>query len=313
MNNEIVTTEQDGAAEPVTTDAGATADQQDAFLAGFDDGDVVSEADQPSENDTGSAQDASAEADQPEAADSAKESPAADEASDGQGSEGQAAPSWEIKHFDERITIKADDPRVPELLQKGYDYDRIRAARDELQKQLDAAKPSVEYLSDLAARANMSVTDFVNNLRVEAKKAQGMGAAEAKRAVDLETREAAVKAAEAQNAAAEKAKAESAARVNADVAEFARAFPDVFNKAKGGNPRDVIPASVWKDVDGGLSLTAAYSRYVAAEAAAQVKAANERAEVAAKNAANAARSTGSQRSAGNDAKNKDAFLDAFGD
>lgn len=89
------------------------------------------------------------------------------------------------------------------------------------------------------------------------------------------------------------------ADIQADLASFAAAFPEVFAQARD-NP-GVIPQCVWDTMRSqGLSLTAAYARYT-----------TEQARTAADNQGNAARSTGSMRSAGSDTKNNDAFLSAF--
>lgn len=89
------------------------------------------------------------------------------------------------------------------------------------------------------------------------------------------------------------------ADIQADLRSFAAAFPEVFALAK--DDPTVIPQSVWEAMEHqGLSLTAAYARYATGQA-----------RTAAGNGRNAARSTGSMRSAGNDGKLKDAFLSAF--
>lgn len=89
------------------------------------------------------------------------------------------------------------------------------------------------------------------------------------------------------------------ADIQADLASFATAFPEIFDRAK--DDPGVIPQCVWDTMRSqGLSLTAAYARYVTGQA-----------KTAAGNQSNAARSTGSMRSAGNDGKNNDAFLSAF--
>lgn len=89
------------------------------------------------------------------------------------------------------------------------------------------------------------------------------------------------------------------ADIQADLRSFAAAFPEVFVLAK--DDPAVIPQSVWEAMEHqGLSLTAAYARYATGQA-----------RTAAGNSRNAARSTGSMRSAGNDGKLKDAFLSAF--
>ena len=92
---------------------------------------------------------------------------------------------------------------------------------------------------------------------------------------------------------------DAAAGIRADLANFAAAFPEVYDQARD-NPK-AIPQCVWDAMRSqGLSLTAAYARYATTQARA-----------AAGNQSNAARSTGSMRSAGNDAKNSDPFLSAF--
>ena len=301
------------------TAAGAEeADQQDAFMEGFDEGGDLETADQPEQDDAETeTADATEAADQPQTAQvdakaggqAANDDVGADHADNGKDAmpndqQGAIPPKeWSIKHMGETRTVTAEQI-TPELLQKAYDYDRVRGKYDE-------AKPVMEVFSDLARKAGMSVGDFVKSVRAETKKAQGMSEAEARRAVELEDREAAIAAAEAKERETAAARQQQAAHIRSDIAEFAMAFPDIYEKAKG-NPKSQIPESVWRDVDKGLSLTAAYSRYAVANAAAQVKAANERADTAGKNAANAARSTGSLKSAGNDVKNTDPFLEGFG-
>lgn len=305
------------AAETVATAADSVAaDQSDAFLEGFDEGGAEFTADQPESRGGEEAQDAQPKtADQPAAgADGAKgaqdgnlatggdQTAGADKQAAGAQQEQTAPQEWIVKHMDQQRTFTAKDI-TPELLQKGLDYDRVRSKYDE-------AKPVMEVFSNLAQQAGMSVADFVKSVRAEQKKAQGMSDADARRAVELEDREAAVAAAEAQRQQAAKERAQRDASVQAGIEEFARAFPEVYQKARG-NPKEAIPPEVWDDVNRGLSLTAAYSRYAVKNAEEQVKAVQQRADTDTKNAVNAARSTGSQKSAGNDAKTKDAFLEGF--
>ena len=127
--------------------------------------------------------------------------------------------------------------------------------------------------------------------------------------MELEDREAAVAAQEAQRQEATDAKTAKTARIRADLTEFEKAFPDVYKQAKT-DPK-AIPESVWKDVQGGLSLTAAYARYAVNAANAAAREVQQQTAAAEQTRKNAARSTGSMRSAGNDAKNKDAFLEGF--
>lgn len=292
-----------------------SADQQDSFLEGWGDESPETEeaADQQTEQAEGQAQEEAGEdtptADESAAADGqeAKTAPEtkgeeAGEDPDQSKQEQEAALTWTVKHMGQEKTMGAADV-TPELLQKGLDYDRIRGKYDE-------AKPVMEMFTEFAKQAGMSVTDYVKFIRAEAKKAGGMSEAEAKRAVELEDREAAVSAKEAAQKEENDAKQAGEDKVKSDLAEFERAFPDVYKQAKS-DPK-AIPESVWKDVNSGLSLTAAYARHAVAQAAAREQTAKEQAAAASQNQKNQQRSTGSMKSAGNDAKNTDAFLDAFG-
>lgn len=293
-----------------------TADQQDAFLQGFGDDDMPETeqaADQQTEQEEAQQQTEGAETTvTEESAETAETESGAGEtettetegdANAEQQKEAETAPiSWTIKHMGESKTLAVTDI-TPELLQKGMDYDRIRGKYDE-------AKPVMEMFSEFAKSANMSVADYVKFIRTEAKKASGVSEAEAKRAVELEDREAAVAAKEAQQNEAATEKTAQDAKVQADLADFEKAFPTVYAEAKK-DPK-AIPQSVWDDVKTGMSLTAAYSRYALAKANEAIQAEKDKAAVAEQVRKNGARSTGSQRSAGNDSKNTDPFLEGFG-
>ena len=285
--------------ENTTIEIEQTADQQDAFLEGFVDEtpETVEPADQ---QESGSEAPESGE----EAETSAEDTDVSEQTAEASAetAEQTQETTWPIKVLGEDRVITAKDI-TPELLQKGYDYDRIREKYDE-------AKPVMEMFSDFAKKAGMSVADYAKFIRAEAKKAAGMNEAEAKRAVELEDREAAVAAKEAEATAAANATTAREARIKADLTEFAKAFPDVYKQAKD-DPK-VIPQSVWDAVNKGeMSLTAAYSRYAVAEAQKAVTEAAARAAANERNSSNAARATGSMRSAGSDTANRDAFLSGF--
>lgn len=285
----------------------------DAFLEGLAEAEAPETADQPGEGteeetpDTTGVETETEEGTHPNGEGGGADTPsetkggaegAEAETEDGSGERQKdaAPPSWDIKHMGEARTVTAAEI-TPELLQKGMDYDRVRERYDE-------AKPVMELLGQFAQSAGMSVTDYARYIRAETMKATGMSEAEAKRTMELEDREAAIAAKEAEGQQVREREELERTKVAEDVTEFAKAFPDVFAKAKD-DPK-VIPQSVWKDVRSGMSLSAAYSRYAVAQAQVQ-------AETSAKNAANAARAAGSMRSAGNEGRNNDAFLDGFDD
>ncbi|MBR1836882.1 MAG: hypothetical protein IJ783_06300 [Kiritimatiellae bacterium] len=211
-------------------------------------------------------------------------------------------PVWKFAYMQQEQTIARDDPRIPGMISKGLDYDRIRAKYDE-------AKPVMEMFGEFAKSAGMSVQDYVRAIRTEAKKAGGLSDDEAKRVVALEEREAAIAAQESARHEAEAATRANQERVRRDLDDFAAAFPDVFQRAKGD--KTAIPPEVWAEVNRGATLTAAYAKYAVAQAQAATQAETLRADTAVKNNENSARSTGSMLGAGNSAKQKDAFLVGF--
>lgn len=287
-----------------------SANQQDAFLSAWNEPDETETADQQetetTENGGAQAEETTAQGDANTEASKAAPAPNTTEQGASEGAEGaKNTPQetvWNIRHMGEQRQMRASDI-TPELLQKGLDYDRVRGKYDE-------AKPVIEILGQFAKAANMSLADYTKYMRAETKKAGGMSEADAKRAVELEDREVAVSAFEAQQRANEEEKSSTAMRVKADLAEFSKAFPDIYQQARS-NPK-AIPDEVWKAVNGGeMTLTAAYSRYAVAQANAKAQAAEATAAAAQQNGKNAARSTGSMQGAGNSTAHKDEFLREF--
>lgn len=293
-----------------------TADQQDAFLDGW--GDEQTAQDAPETSETAEGEDAAEEETEPasetEGAQSAPDGGAAETAAEA-GAEAQTetteqkadAPekTWTLRHMDE--TKNVGEAEMVTLAQKGMDYDRIRAKYDE-------SKPAMEILSIFAKQKGVSVADYVSFLRTEAKKADGLSEAEARRSIELEDREAAVTAREAEQAAERQAAEQANAAANAaaqrrkaDIDEFAREYPDVAR-----NP-DAIPKEVWDAVAAGSSLTVAYAKYTAKQAREEAERTRSAAQAAQQNIKNAARSTGSMQSAGQNAGGRDPFLEGWGE
>ena len=292
------------------------ADQQDAFLDGW--GDEQTAQDAPETSETAEGEDTTEEeteaASEAEGAQSAPDGGAAETAAEA-GAEAQTetteqkadAPekTWTLRHMDE--TKNVGEAEMVTLAQKGMDYDRIRAKYDE-------SKPAMEILSIFAKQKGVSVADYVSFLRTEAKKADGLSEAEARRSIELEDREAAVTAREAEQAAERQAAEQANAAANAaaqrrkaDIDEFAREYPDVAR-----NP-DAIPKEVWDAVAAGSSLTVAYAKYTAKQAREEAERTRSAAQAAQQNVKNAARSTGSMQSAGQNAGGRDPFLEGWGE
>lgn len=288
--------------EDQMTTATETTETPDGFLDGWDDTPSEEAADQQAER-------AEVETEQQEETPAASEGENASETEETPAQEPQAeqAPAvpktWELRHMGQTRTVGEAEMTV--LAQKGMDYDRIRTKYDE-------SKPVMELFSHLAREAGMDISAYVADMRAKVKQISGMSEADAKRAVALEDREAAIAAKEAvqtqrqadANATAQ-AKAAADMRRRADIAEFKREFPDAAKDPKA------IPKEVWTEVNRGSTLVAAYSRYAVAQAKAAQAAAERSAAASAQNQTNAARSTGSMKSAGESSKGHDDFLDAF--
>lgn len=210
-------------------------------------------------------------------------------------------PTWDITHLGQHRTLGVKDV-TPELLQKGIDYDRVR-------EQYDRAKPVVSLMETLAQQAGVSLEDYTQAVRVQAKQASGLSEEEARREIGLEDREAVVAQKEQAATQTEQRQAEDQAQIQASVQEFAKAFPEIYDQAR--KDPSVIPDSVWEAVKGGLTLTAAWAKYSVDQAKRATEAAMEQAQTAQQNQRNLQRSTGSMRTAGSNARNRDPFQEGF--
>lgn len=296
-----------------------TTETTDAFMEGWSDEPetVETTADQPEEAGTEDTQDqqqadtAGGEGQEPAGEQQSEAADGAAAAQEADGDKAQQQPpaaeatpkTWQLRHLDETRTVSEQE--LVALAQKGLDYDRIHDKYEEF-------RPVMDLFSQFANKAGMNTRDYVAHIRQEAKKAEGMNAEDAKRAVELEDREATVAAKEAaeaerqrerQDAEAQKQSAEQ--RRMADIQEFQKTFPDAAKDPKG------IPKEVWDGVRSGLSLVASYARWQVAQAKEQAAKAEHNAAAAQQNQKNANRSTGSMKSAGEDNRNKDPFLDGW--
>ena len=295
-----------------------TTETTDGFLDGWGEQDSESTADTQSENtpaqeqeqtDSDSQQEAPAEGQGETGGQTQPETTGGDAGGENAQQQAETQPKadapkmWTLRHMDEVRQVGEADMVV--LAQKGLDYDRIRGKYDE-------SKPVMELFGSFAKQAGMSIPDYVSFIRTQAKQASGMSEAEARRTVELEDREAAVSAKEAeeaqrQNGANQAAQARAAAdaRRNADIAEFQRLFPDAAKDPKA------IPQEVWAAVRSGMSLVSAYSKYTVDQANAARQAAEQKAAASAQNQQNASRSTGSMQSAGEPLASKDPFMEGW--
>lgn len=285
----------------------------DAFLDGWD-GEAEAAADQPEVDaepmETGEETPAEGADESAQTPEDGTEPPAnAEQAPQTQQTEAETVDArpqtWELRHMGE--VRQANEAEMVTLAQKGMDYDRIRSQYDEF-------KPVMEMVNHFANQQGLNTKDYISMLRAQAKQAEGLSEADARRSVELEDREAIVAAAEAERQAqqdamaqAQRAEAEAASRRQADIQEFQQTFPDA---AKDPNS---IPPQVWADVRNGSSLVAAYARYAVQQARQDVAAAQRETASVQQNQKNADRSTGSMKSAGDGLKSKDPFLEGWGD
>ena len=271
------------------TNAEETASWNDA---GWDD---AAETAAESETTEPAAEEASVEEDG-----AATQEPAQQGAEEEQGNTQESAPNQEqksdtvqIEYMHQKREISREE--AVQLAQKGMDYDRIR-------EKWDDAKETVAFIDEQAKAAGMDRKAFINYLRTEAKKSQGMSEEEAQRAVELENREAAVQLREAeeqQRVADEQAQQNAVdaekERRDADFRRFAAKYPDL----KVESITEAIP-DVWERVGKGESLVEIWQEHEINRLKTE-QAAEEQ------NAKNAGRSTGSMASSGGEHQKKDPW------
>lgn len=227
----------------------------------------------------------------------------ADAAQPGENEEQQAQTDgqlFELKHLGETKNVNRDE--VVTLAQKGMDYDRVTEKNTQLENQVSEQKQQLAQLTEhenalqeLAKQSGTTVEELVENMLIAVTKSKygidddGMALERVKldrerRALDQERAALATKNQEQeQQAANEKWRGEC-------FDAFAKAHPDV-------DPAS-IPNGVWEAFNRGETLVSAYARERNKALEAEIARMKSEQETRDRNAANAARSTGSQSSAG---------------
>lgn len=227
----------------------------------------------------------------------------ADAAQPGENEEQQAQTDgqlFELKHLGETKNVNRDE--VVTLAQKGMDYDRVTEKNTQLENQVSEQKQQLAQLTEhenalqeLAKQSGTTVEELVENMLIAVTKSKygidddGMALERVKldrerRALDQEREALATKNQEQeQQAANEKWRGEC-------FDAFAKAYPDV-------DPAS-IPNGVWEAFNRGETLVSAYARERNKALEAEIARMKSEQETRDRNAANAARSTGSQSSAG---------------
>lgn len=225
----------------------------------------------------------------------------ADAAQPGENEEQQAQTDgqlFELKHLGETKNVNRDE--VVTLAQKGMDYDRVTEKNTQLETQVSEQKQQLAQLTEhenalqeLAKQSGTTVEELVENMLIAVTKSKygidddGMALERVKldrerRALDQE-RAALAPQKQEQQAANEKWRGEC-------FDAFAKAYPDV-------DPAS-IPNGVWEAFNRGETLVSAYARERNKALEAEIARMKSEQETRDRNAANAARSTGSQSSAG---------------
>ena len=195
--------------------------------------------------------------------------------------------------------------QVTELAQKGLNYDHVTEQRDRLQQEnADLAKFKDEYsgvfetLEYMAEAAGKKLPDFLTSIRMNMLVAQGVSQETARERILREDAERRLQA----SAAEENRKSKAEERQREDIRRFQEKYKDVDPKT--------IPQEVWQAVGKGELLVDAYGDYQRRELERQLKEANEKLAIRAKNESNKQKSLGSLQSTKQEI-GKDPFLEGF--
>ena len=212
-------------------------------------------------------------------------------------------PMFDLKYNKE--TKQYTKQQVTELAQKGLNYDHVIEQRDRLQQEnADLAKFKDEYsgvfetLESMAESAGKNLPEFLTSIRMNMLVAQGVSQETARERILREDAERRLQA----SAAEENRKSKAEERQREDIRRFQEKYKDVDPKT--------IPQEVWQAVGKGELLVDAYGDYQRRELERQLKEANEKLAIRAKNESNKQKSLGSLQSTKQET-GKDPFLEGF--
>ena len=212
-------------------------------------------------------------------------------------------PMFDLKYNKE--TKQYTKQQVTELAQKGLNYDHVTEQRDRLQQEnADLAKFKDEYsgvfetLESMAESAGKNLPEFLTSIRMNMLVAQGVSQETARERILREDAERRLQA----SAAEENRKSKAEERQREDIRRFQEKYKDVDPKT--------IPQEVWQAVGKGELLVDAYGDYQGRELERQLKEANEKLAIRAKNESNKQKSLGSLQSTKQET-GKDPFLEGF--
>lgn len=197
-----------------------------------------------------------------------------------------------LKHLDETREVGRDE--VIALAQKGMDYDRIRADRDQVRADMARLTEMEEFLKELAAPNNMTIEELMDTTRanVLAEK-EGLDKTVAMQRVKLDRDRKALEAERQslnrQTEAGQQQAAEQQ-RMKASMDRFIASHPDL--------EANDIPQEVWEAFAAGKDLGDAYAMFEAKQLREQLAERDKEIETLKQNNKNRVRSTGSQTTAG---------------
>ena len=220
---------------------------------------------------------------------------------------GTEEPMFDLKYNKE--TKQYTRQQVTELAQKGLNYDHVTEQRDRLQQEIadltkfrDENSAILDTLRAAAEASGKSVQEYLTSIRTNLLVAQGISPETARERILREDAEQRLHSKQKAEEAAASSKRDAEQRQKEDIARFQKKYKDVDPKT--------IPQEVWEAVRGGELLTDAYGDYQRRELERQLREANEKLAIRAKNESNRQKSLGSLQSTKQET-GKDPFLEGF--
>lgn len=220
---------------------------------------------------------------------------------------GTEEPMFDLKYNKE--TKQYTRQQVTELAQKGLNYDHVTEQRDRLQQEIadltkfrDENSAILDTLRAAAEASGKSVPEYLTSIRTNLLVAQGISPETARERILREDAEQRLHSQQKAEEAAASSKRDAEQRQKDDIARFQKKYKDVDPKT--------IPQEVWEAVRGGELLTDAYGDYQRRELERQLREANEKLAIRAKNESNRQKSLGSLQSTKQET-GKDPFLEGF--
>ena len=220
---------------------------------------------------------------------------------------GTEEPMFDLKYNKE--TKQYTRQQVTELAQKGLNYDRVTEQRDRLQQEIadltkfrDENSAILDTLRAAAEASGKSVQEYLTSIRTNLLIAQGISPETARERILREDAEQRLHSQQKAEEAEANRKRDAEQRQKDDIARFQKKYKDVDPKT--------IPQEVWEAVRGGELLTDAYGDYQRRELERQLREANEKLAIRAKNESNRQKSLGSLQSTKQET-GKDPFLEGF--